>query len=166
MPLIFFSFFSSPTQETVQLQQVVNKFTLSLFSFLLTMTAVICWSRKTRMVESIPGIPAARYSHQGFLSLKGLTNHPLFILDGCDGCKERDTRVLYSIDEDGGSRESSSWRETQGMLSPGSATRGCYHWKGSQATHWSSSLSIPSDEDCGSCKSSGSRGLVKRVYVD
>lgn len=35
-------------------------FTFSLFSFLLTMTAVICWSRKIKMVDRRAGIPAAR----------------------------------------------------------------------------------------------------------
>ena len=44
-----------------------KKFTLSLCSRLLTITAVICWSIKTRIVVSKAGIQAAIMVHQGFL---------------------------------------------------------------------------------------------------
>src|SRR4029434_10081400 len=49
--------------------------TLSLCSFLLTMTAVICWSMNSRMVTSSAGRLAARYTHQG-VPPKGGTNQP------------------------------------------------------------------------------------------
>ena len=44
---------------------VVSKRTLSLFSFLLTMTAVICWSMKMRMTASRAGRQAASDVHHG-----------------------------------------------------------------------------------------------------
>lgn len=50
--------------------------TLSLFSFRLTITDVICWSKKIKMEARIAGITDARMIHQGFLSLMGLMIHP------------------------------------------------------------------------------------------
>lgn len=50
--------------------------TFSLCSFLLTITAVICWSMNIRMVTSRAGSADARYTHQGFPP-KGGTNQPL-----------------------------------------------------------------------------------------
>lgn len=64
--LFVMSFYSSWAQEL----------TCNLCSFLLTITAVICWSKKTKIVERAAGTLAAKYNHQGFLSLKGLTSHP------------------------------------------------------------------------------------------
>ena len=55
--------------------------TLSLCSFRLTITAVICWSINIRMVTSRAGSEAARYTHQGFPP-KGGTNQPLIGLVG------------------------------------------------------------------------------------
>lgn len=52
-----------------------TRLTLSLFSFLLTMTAVICWSMKIRIVTSRAGRMLARYTHHGFFP-KGATNQP------------------------------------------------------------------------------------------
>lgn len=52
-----------------------TRLTLSLFSFRLTMTAVICWSMKIRMVTSRAGRMLARYTHHGFFP-KGATNQP------------------------------------------------------------------------------------------
>ena len=49
-------------------------FTLSLFSCRLTMTAVICWSMKMRIVASIAGAIAAGIVHQALV--KGLMTHP------------------------------------------------------------------------------------------
>lgn len=49
--------------------------TLSLFSFRLTMTAVICWSMKIRMVTNRAGRMLAGYTHQGFFP-NGATNQP------------------------------------------------------------------------------------------
>lgn len=50
--------------------------TTSLCSARLTMTAVMCWSMKIKMVASRAGNPAAMYSHQGFVSEMGLINQP------------------------------------------------------------------------------------------
>lgn len=58
--------------------------TLSLCSFLLTMTAVICWSMKMRIVTSSAGMAAARYTHHGFPP-KGGINQPLSGLVGFEG---------------------------------------------------------------------------------
>ena len=49
--------------------------TFSLFSFRLTITAVICWSMKIRMTASRAGIIDAGITHHGFFSLSGLMNH-------------------------------------------------------------------------------------------
>ncbi len=49
--------------------------TLSLCSFLLTMTAVICWSMKMRMVPSRAGTTAAKGIHGGIRFI-GLTTQP------------------------------------------------------------------------------------------
>ena len=56
--------------------QEVCEFTLSLFSFLLTMTAVICWSMKSKMVASRAGKMDATHSQVGFFSWNGDTNQP------------------------------------------------------------------------------------------
>lgn len=52
-----------------------EEFTFSLFSFLLTMTALICWSMKMRMVTSRAGTKLARYTHHGFFP-NGITIQP------------------------------------------------------------------------------------------
>lgn len=62
-------------------QQTRSRPTLSLCSLRLTMTAVICWSMKSRMVTSRAGTDAARYTHQGFPP-NGGTNQPRFGLVG------------------------------------------------------------------------------------
>lgn len=49
--------------------------TLSLCSFLLMMTAVICWSMKMRMVQRRAGITVMIQVHQGF-GPTGLINQP------------------------------------------------------------------------------------------
>lgn len=51
--------------------------TFSLFSFLLMMTAVICWSMKMRMVQSSAGTAAASSVHHGF-GPSGEISHPRF----------------------------------------------------------------------------------------
>jgi len=65
---------------------VVANITLSLCSFLFTITAVICWSMKIRMVTNKAGMAAARYTHQGFPP-NGATNQPRF---GLVGLKKRE----------------------------------------------------------------------------
>lgn len=57
------------------------KHTLSLCSFLLMMTAVICWSMKIKIVQSKAGIIAAMIVHHGF-GPKGVTNQPRSSLVG------------------------------------------------------------------------------------
>jgi len=51
--------------------------TTSLCSLRLTMTAVICWSRKTRMVANSAGTIATRTNHQ-WVTAAGLINQPLY----------------------------------------------------------------------------------------
>ena len=55
--------------------------TLSLCSFLLMMTAVICWSMKMRMVQSRAGMTVTIVVHQG-LGPTGLIHHPRSSLVG------------------------------------------------------------------------------------
>ena len=62
------------------------KHTFSLCSFLLIMTAVICWSIKIRIVQSKAGIIAAITVHHGF-GPKGVTNQPRSSLVGCEKLK-------------------------------------------------------------------------------
>ena len=50
--------------------------TLSLCSFLLTMTEVICWSMKRRMVRSRAGMDARKYTYQGELASNRGIVHP------------------------------------------------------------------------------------------
>lgn len=59
------------------------KYTFSLCSFLLIMTAVICWSIKIRIVHSKAGIIAAITVHHGF-GPTGVTNQPRSSLVGCE----------------------------------------------------------------------------------
>lgn len=61
----------------------VKEITLSLFSFLLTITDVICWSRNTRIDAKIAGMADARIIHHGFFSLIGLMIQPRSGLVGC-----------------------------------------------------------------------------------
>lgn len=72
--------------------------TLSLCSFLLTITAVICWSMNIRMVTTTAGSAAARYTHQGFPP-KGGTNQPLSGLVGY-GEKKLKKRLLKTLETD------------------------------------------------------------------
>lgn len=62
----------------------VKEITLSLFSFLLTITDVICWSRNTRIDAKIAGMADARIIHHGFFSLIGLMIQPRSGLVGCN----------------------------------------------------------------------------------
>ena len=55
-------------------------FAFSLCSFLLTMTAVICWSRKTSMTAKMAGRILNGINHQ-WVTAPGLTNHPLHTAD-------------------------------------------------------------------------------------
>ena len=68
-------------EKNVLLHYLVSDHTLSLFSFLFTMTAVICWSMKIKIVASRAGMMAAIGSHPGFLSI-GFTIQPLLSLVG------------------------------------------------------------------------------------
>jgi len=54
---------------------IAAQLTLSLFSLRLTMTAVICWSMKIRIIASNAGGIAANGVHHSFLP-KGFTIHP------------------------------------------------------------------------------------------
>ena len=61
--------------------------TSNLFSFLLTITPVICWSIKIKMVAKSAGIMAANIVHSGF-SPNGVTSHSLLGLVGCNKIKK------------------------------------------------------------------------------
>lgn len=78
----------------------VRVLTFSLCSFLLTITAVICWSINMRMVTSSAGSAAARYTHQGFPP-KGGMSQPLWGFVGWRrrrrGRKRRRRRVLKGL---------------------------------------------------------------------
>ncbi|KAF3839018.1 hypothetical protein F7725_017735 [Dissostichus mawsoni] len=52
-------------EQTPSITATMNR--SSLFSFLLTMTAVICWSMKMRIVQSSAGTAAASSVHHGFV---------------------------------------------------------------------------------------------------
>lgn len=56
--------------------------TFSLCSFLLMMTAVICWSMKMRMVQSREGMKVMMVVHQGF-GPTGFISQPRSSLVGC-----------------------------------------------------------------------------------
>lgn len=56
--------------------------TLSLFSFLLIITAEICWSMKIRITATTAGRDAAIIVHQGLAELYGLVNHGLVGSEG------------------------------------------------------------------------------------
>ena len=56
--------------------KLITRNTSSLFSFLLTMTEVICWSRKMRILARHAGRKATSTHHHGSVS-KGFTNQPL-----------------------------------------------------------------------------------------
>ena len=71
----------SNISQKEDLNKTVNS-TLSLFSFLFIITAVICWSIKIKMTATNAGSAVSIIVHQGFLSLKGFTNHPLSDRDG------------------------------------------------------------------------------------
>lgn len=71
--------------------------TFSLCSFLLIMTAVICWSIKIRIVQSRAGITAAITVHQG-LGPKGVINQPRSSLVGYKNSQAwpvRSVRIIY-----------------------------------------------------------------------
>ena len=61
--------------------------TINLFSFLLTITAVICWSIKIKMVAKSAGTMAANIVHSGF-SPNGITSHSLLGLVGWNKIKK------------------------------------------------------------------------------
>ncbi len=62
---------------TVNINHIsIDAHTLSLCSFLLTMTAVICWSRKIRMVARRAGIKASRMRYHSGKRARGLTSQP------------------------------------------------------------------------------------------
>ena len=65
---------SGPGRCKVHAEKNCNSFsfTCSLFSFLFTITAVICWSMKIKMVAKMAGRTLRMINHQGFLSLSGL----------------------------------------------------------------------------------------------
>ena len=71
--------------------------TLSLFSFRLTITDVICWSKKIKMEARIAGITDARMIHQGFLWLMGLMIQPRSGLVGWSFVRQNTTAILYSL---------------------------------------------------------------------
>lgn len=58
--------------------------TFSLFSFLFTITDVICWSIKIKIVVNSAGTAATNINHHGLLLLIGFINQPRPGLVGCD----------------------------------------------------------------------------------
>lgn len=73
--------------------------TLSLFSFLLMMTAVICWSMKIRMTPRSAGKMPRIADHHG-LWLKGWIIQPLFGKVGLNSWGTWSNTVLESISKD------------------------------------------------------------------
>lgn len=69
--------------------------TLSLCSLRLTMTAVICWSIKMRMVQSRAGSAATSSVHHGLVPSGSISQPRFFEV----GCREKAEKVLNARHE-------------------------------------------------------------------